>query len=408
MSGTVVISKNSRLFIFICSLFFSAFTAAELKPMSDEGLSDITGQAYVSIDKTYHPTETDVSYTRVNLGMDIETNMKADVMELGKYEREGEAAGSADLLIENFGLGYIHSKDYARKHPYVPMMLKDDGTEYAEGELVPFSIKDPFIEFAHDENTNEVIGVRIGFGETKGILSGTMKSLTGNIDVDIRDYGAGIKAASSEQGNVLDKLLIAITPLLVKDGPLEAQAKLVDSDGNLDEIRSSNIGIPNGEDFTIHEADIIAALAVKGLSSVDLISSGVEIERTSWFGCGIIPVMPCYDMMIESKDCLMLGVQTCFPLSDFKSLPVGKVEKINGKNVITDSVNGMFLSFQSRDMDWSTSKAGAAATLADYIPTTQGAFFNVPNGAIEVNLNEVYKGVPSVRLEYIDRGVGLF
>jgi len=408
MSVTAVISKNLRLFLFICSLSVSAFSSAELTAISDEGLSDITGQAYVSIDKTYHPTEANVSYTRVNLGMDIEANMTADTMELGRYEREGEAVGSSDLLIENFGLGYINNKQYTRDHPYVPMMLKDDGTEYAEGELVPFSIKDPFIEFAHDENTNEVIGVRIGFGETKGLLSGNMKSLTGNIDVDIRDYGAGITAASADQGNLADKLIIMLTPLLVKDGPISAQAKLVDSEGNLDPIRAQNIGIPNGEEFKVEEADWLAAQLVNALSGAGILSSSVDIEKTSSFGCGLLGLLSCWDMNIESQDCLMMGVQTCFPLSNFQSLPVGKVEKIDGKNYITDSVTGMFLSFQTRDMQWSTSETAAAATLADFMSTTQGAFFNVPNGTVEVNLNEVYKGVPSARLEYIDRGVGLF
>ena len=47
-------------------------------------------------------------------------------------------------------------------------------------------------------------------------------------------------------------------------------------------------------------------------------------------------------------------------------------------------------------------------TVEDFIRATSGAFFNIPNGATEVNLNEALNGTDRYRTEYIDRGRGLF
>jgi len=34
------------------------------------------------------------------------------VLELGRYEREGEKSGTSDVLIEDFALGYINNRAY--------------------------------------------------------------------------------------------------------------------------------------------------------------------------------------------------------------------------------------------------------------------------------------------------------
>ena len=103
----------------------------------------------------------------------------------------------------------------------------------------------------------------------------------------------------------------------------------------------------------------------------------------------------------------MLGIPTCFPLNNFQSLPIGEVKEVNGRQYITDTVSGVFMSFQTRDLDWSTGPAGQQA-MNEFVQATSGAFLNLPTGAVQVNLSEVYNGVQGVRREYIDRGVGLF
>ena len=64
---------------------------AELRPISDQQMSEVTGQAFVSVDRQYHPDANDnTAYTRVNLGMDIDIQTNVDVLEMGRYERDGE------------------------------------------------------------------------------------------------------------------------------------------------------------------------------------------------------------------------------------------------------------------------------------------------------------------------------
>ena len=195
---------------------------AELKPLEDEQLSVVTGQAYVSIDKnSYSTADENTSYLRINLGMDIETQLNAKTLELGRYERNdprGEVR-DADVIIDNFSLGTIYDASYYEKNPKVIMPLKSNGSRYNDGEIVPFKISNPFIEFALDKTTGDPIGVRIGLGEAEGHLSGIIKSLSGNVDVNILDRGEGLKAASST-GNIFDKLVVLLAPYLTSGDPL--------------------------------------------------------------------------------------------------------------------------------------------------------------------------------------------
>lgn len=426
---------SSRLLLSFVIFFVSLTSQAELKALEDNELSNVVGQAYISIDQDHHPVQSNINYTRINLGMKVETQVTAENFELGTYHRwedhptdsslngtpchscDGSELGletsKSDLLAENFSLGYIQSDDYSRRYKSVPMMAKGFDSRgrpvnYTNGEIVPFEINDPFFEFAFDDETNEVIGMRIGFGDSKGILSGNILALTGAVDVDIRDGVDGLSEARQKQdGNFLEEALTLLTPLLVKDGDLSAQAELVNDKGEADPVRSSYIGMVNGTEFTIEGADFLAANAVPLLSNFGLIGSNSRSERVSTFGCGLFNLLSCYNIYVESDNCLMLGIPTCFPLTNFQSMPVGKIEVINGRQYITDTVSGLFLSFQTKDMDWSTGKAGTAA-MDSFVRATSGAFLNLPTGSVQVNLSEVYNGISGARREYIDRGVGLF
>ncbi|MFE8073496.1 hypothetical protein QQM79_20795 [Marinobacteraceae bacterium S3BR75-40.1] len=402
---------------FLSILLLSAVTTgahAELKAMDDAAMSEVTGQAFVSIDRQYHPSvDNSTSYTRINLGMDIEIQSNADVLELGRYERddsatggENEKAGTSDVLVKNFGLGYIQNSDYYSDHPDAPRMLKPNGQPYSEGEIVPFQIKDPFIEFAYDEDSNEVVGVRIGYGEAKGILSGNIETLTGNVNVDIIDHGEGLSNADSD-GNLFDQLIVLLTPLLEGSSPLSTKAKLVKGDdndpdvGSLDPVRAEHIGIPDGEKFTLEGASAFTRWSVKNLIGWGS-SSEIEVPNCSLFNC------PGGDIYVYAKDCRVLGIDSCFDLDIYESFPIGEVEEINGDRYITDPKKGMFLSFQTKDLDWLGDVEKENPVAADFIRATAGGFFNVPNGATEVNLNEALNGVQRYRSEYIDRGKGLF
>lgn len=380
---------------------------ADLQPITDDELSQVTGQAFVSVDRQYHPDENDsTSYTRVNLGMDIEIQTNVDVLELGRYERDGEKSGTSDVLIEDFALGYINNRAYFDRNSKAPRQRRPDGSAYGENEIVPFLIDNPFFEFAYDENAEEVVGFRLGFGESMGMLSGRIETLTGNVNVDIIDRGAGLRDASSS-GNLFDQIIVLLTPLLEGGSPLQTKAQLVYGEegdpniGELDPIRAEHIGIPNGERFVLEGAGGFTRWSVKNLIGWGS-SSRIEVPDCSFFSCGG------GDIYVYAQDCLVLGIDSCFDLDIYNSFPVGQLETVGGERRITAPVDGAFISFQTKDLDWLSDVKKTNPNPEDFIRATSGAFFNIPNGATEVNLNEALYGTERYRTEYIDRGRGLF
>ena len=380
---------------------------AELRPISDRQMSEVTGQAFVSVDRQYHPDANDnTAYTRVNLGMDIEIQTNVDVLEMGRYDREGEKPGTSDVYIEDFALGYINNQAYFDANPKAPRQRKPDGSAYAEGEIVPFLIQNPFLEFAFDEQTEEVVGFRLGFGESMGVLSGKIETLTGNVNVDIIDRGEGLSQASSS-GNLFDQIIVLLTPLLEGGSPLSTKAELVygaEGDpniGSLDPVRAEYIGIPDGERFILEGASGFTRWSVKNLIGWGS-SSRIEVPDCSFFSCSG------GDIYVYAEDCLVLGIDSCFDLDIYNSFPVGEVGEVNGERRITGPADGAFISFQTKDLDWLKDVKKTDFTPKDFIKATSGAFFNIPNGATEVNLNEALYGTQRYRTEYIDRGKGLF
>ncbi|OJS98602.1 DUF6160 family protein [Marinobacter nauticus] len=397
--------KLQALVVAIVSLPVS--TEAGLQPISDEQMSEVTGQAFLSVDRQYHPDpDNTTSYTRVNLGMDIEIQTNVDVLELGRYDREGEKAGSSDVLIRDFALGYINNQAYYQRNPKAARQYRPDGSSYNENEIVPFMIDNPFFEFAFDEATNEVVGVRLGFGDAMGVLSGKIETLTGNVNVDIIDRGEGLRDASSS-GNFFDQLIVLLTPLLEGGSPLATKAQLVYGDdndprvGELDPIRAEYIGIPNGEKFVLENAGSFTRWSVKNLIGWGS-SSEIEVPNCSFFSCGS------GDIYVYADGCRVLGIDACFDLDIYNSFPIGQVEEVNGERRLTGPADGAFISFQTKDLDWLKDVKKSDLTVEDFIRATSGAFFNIPNGATEVNLNEALNGTDRYRTEYIDRGRGLF
>lgn len=152
----------------------TAGARAELQAIPDEELSQYSGQAAVAFDVS---EIAGTSYTRMTLGMEADVQMNIDTVELGAYAKNGESL-AADIDISNIGLGSI-SKDSAA--------VQLDGRTYAVNEIIPFELNDPYFEVAQDEQTGDLIGFRLGFGEARGQLTGDFNSLSGNVGVDIKD-----------------------------------------------------------------------------------------------------------------------------------------------------------------------------------------------------------------------------
>lgn len=387
-------------------LLLGPTTVMAMEPMADDELADVHGQAdMIAIDRIEHPGDEDVYYQRISTGMEIDLQTNIERFELGRYDREGQEPGSSDVLIENLSLGYIQDRQYFERNPKAARQLKDDGTPYEDGEIVPFSLYDPFFEIAHDSATNDPIGVRLGFRGAEGMASGTFRSLTGNINVDILDRGQGLQDADS-QGTLFDQLLNLLAPVVAGDSPLKTDAKLVygpDSAqvGQVREARADHIGVANGDTFLLEDVNG----AVAGIA--DLISGGLssQLDVTNCSGFG--PFGSC-DLIIEAQGCEIIGIEACFPLEQFQSIPIGQQEDVDGERTITGPARGLFISGQNRELDWIEDIRGGNPTQEDLIKATKGTFFNIPNESITLNLREALEGTERMRTEYIDRGNGLF
>lgn len=298
---------DNRLIKLLLSVFAIASTSAafaELKPISDDELSEYSGQAAVAFDIDQIGS---TSYTRVTLGMEADVQMNIDTLEAGRYAKAGEV-NEADINITNLGFGSI-STDASQ--------IQLDGKSYAVNDIIPFELNDPYFELARDEN-DELAGFRIGFGEARGQLSGDFNSLSGNVEMEVIDYFGS-----------------------------QYKTSMLDAAGNADNSRSTYVGVDKS--FTGGTTDC---------------SSG-------WY---------------------------CYDLADFKTLDIGERNKATGE---VDYTKDFFIGFQKQATEWSTSNGSITADL--------GAFMNLPTSMqIDMNSGLNTTGTDRVRLEYIDRGNGLF
>lgn len=337
------------IFTLVLTVVLSPIVAAAMKPMTDEELGIQTGQAFFQIDRD---TSGSVDFTKFTFGMDIDISVNSDLVELGRYERTGEVAGSSDIRINDFALGSVNN----------------------DGTLNPFHITDPFFELAFEDvsGKEELIGIRLGFGGARGALSGNIESLTGNVNVLIRDTAAGL--ANADNG------LADLTAALLGNSPIEAEAVLLRANGTPDNIRATKIGIPNGETFDIVPTSggdrfVLAIAAGLGIGGLDCVDSGF---------------LTCNRAQITATNCAAAGINVCFNLSDYRTLQVGN-KQTNGSYT---EASGLFLSFQSKSVSWiDTGKV---------TPTVSGAFMNIPNGGLTVTLEEAFNGTQRLRTKFMD------
>ncbi|KZZ57559.1 hypothetical protein A3762_09750 [Oleiphilus sp. HI0125] len=297
-------AKNQLSLVLATLALMPVVASAELRPISDEELGEVSGQAAVAFDVDQIGS---TSYTRVTLGMEAEIQMNIDNLEAGRYAKTGESL-EADLQVSNLGLGSI-STDSSK--------VQLDGNTYDVNEIIPFELNDPYFEIARDDN-NELIGFRIGFGEARGQLSGDFGSISGNVEMDIVD-----------------------------DFGTRYESQLLNAAGDPDNSRSTNFGV--AREFT----------------------GGTTDCSTGWY---------------------------CYDLGDFKTLDIGERNADTGAVEYTED---FFIGFQKQATEWMTSDGS--------LNTDLGAFINLPT-AMQIDMNSGLNagGTDRVRLEYIDRGNGLF
>lgn len=310
--------------LLIFSLLVSACVAnAGLKAMDDDELSSHVGQAFIQFDRTENVNGYD--FTKISFGLDVETSLNADLVELGNYRRDG--ADGADIRIRDFALGSVN----------------DNGT------INPFKIQDPFLEVAFDRSggAQNVVGVRFGFGGAEGQLSGAIDSLTGNIEVVVEGTAAPIRREAGK-GFFGPGRVALLTLAGVSDSTrLRSDAQLVDAAGNPNQVRSNLVGIPNGG-----ELGCVTGCNLGGLSDFLL----------GLFG---------------SNGCSVLGIGTCFPLSSFRTLDIGSPGSL---------AQGMFLSFQTEAITWRDGNVNTPTVSGAFINIPNGGItvdFEQSFGGIE-------------------------
>ena len=325
----------------ICAGLISTAAQAKMVELADNELSEVTGQAFINLTTD---SNAGINYTRINFGMNVETQLNMKKLQLGQYNdaatRPGEVAGSSDLLINNFALGTVNADD----------------------TINPFKIANPFLELAY--SGNKVVGVRIGFGEAKGTLSGDIQSLTGNIPIKIQ----GTAGPVFDQANLGEKILLGfagITP----STRLEADATLVQTNGANDPVRATHAGMANGQ-------------------TLGCVS-----------GCNLGVLSDALLSLFASNGCQVLSLATCFPLSNFQSLPVGNMAINDSASTaaIEGAAKGFFISMQTQDVAWKNQDTN------QFMTALKGAFMNLPkyrdaNGnmvaPINIDFEQAFNGIP--------------
>ena len=154
------------------SIFALASSAsfAELYPMTDIDMAKQSGKGVIEVSETLagqvaQPGGIDVSFTRITIGADIDINANINRLVLGEGVRQDGLDNSdnadratADIDFANISLGTIDSS----------------------GIVHDFKIVDPYIEFARN-NTGDLIGFRLGFGEVNGTMGVEIKTLSGDV-----------------------------------------------------------------------------------------------------------------------------------------------------------------------------------------------------------------------------------
>lgn len=207
-------------------LGISPVALAELKPISDAAMGEVTGQGFMQVENL---TVDEHNFTRLTLGMDVQTRVNIDDIRLG------QTGDGADFAATHVALGHI-SRDGSE--------LQYDGQTYAEGTDVPFEGYQPYIELAEDSAEGSLSGFRMGFAQARGSVSSLTTRFSGHIGLKLTDDG----------GTMHDATLFDAAG--VATGNRATQIGIDDGSGNcgqcapLEQLQSLIVGTDNGDGTT--------------------------------------------------------------------------------------------------------------------------------------------------------------
>jgi len=153
---------------------------ADLKPISDATMGEVTGQAFMQVDNL---SDSSHDFTRMTLGVDVKTRVNIDDVKVG------EINSGSDFAAAHMALGHIAREDG----------VQYNGQTYAKGDTVPFEATQPFIELAED--AGGLAGFRMGFGQARGSVSSLTSSFSGNIGLKLTDSAGVVHDAALFDAN---------------------------------------------------------------------------------------------------------------------------------------------------------------------------------------------------------------
>ncbi|WP_231848001.1 hypothetical protein [Thalassolituus oleivorans] len=341
--------------ILALSAMTASLSSVALEAIPDDELNHYTGQAFITVDASSYSDATlgNYEFTRVNLGLDIETLSNADELRIGEFDRSYGADGTAPIVDDNRNIVFnadgsvaVHDADIIIQN--FALGRVDNYNDPENAEIVPFKIKDPYIELAYktdpaNSSIRRIAGVRIGFGQAQGDLSGDLISLTGNLEGEIRGPGSiAYDAACGDGGTATWLQCIELS--LAANTEIYAEVKLLDGATGEDTLngapylkRASWIGVPTGTNFESDDSGLIASL---------------------------IPTLT------TSEDCAVIGVTACFRTTNYQSVYVGDPTK----DFENGSASGAFISLQLESVPWEDLSGIAGASR---VYTEKGAFLNI-------------------------------
>jgi len=322
------------IFTLVLIVSMPAVALAAMQPMTDEELGVQTGQAFIQIDR--NTSDPNYDFSRFTFGLDVDVSMNADLVQLGRYDDPDEPANSSDIQISDFSLGYIDES----------------------GNVIPFQIKDPFIELAFDKSgsAQNLVGIRLGFGGAAGKLSGNIEYLNGNLEVRVEGSARPIRDA-----NFLAWLTMRNSDILGADAVLVAgpgEANTGEPISSLARRRANWVGIDND-------------------TTMECLSSGCSL------GASLATIL-------TPGGCSLLGITTCFPLKNFKTNDIGNQNALDPSS--SNYAGGLYMSFQSQRVVWPES--GVTAEV--------GAFMNIPDGGITLDFEQSFNGIERIRTKFLD------
>ncbi|TGN40689.1 hypothetical protein E5Q11_06335 [Marinobacter confluentis] len=230
----------------------SPLAVAELEPISDAEMSEVQGQALMTVDNAGDGTH---NFTRVTMGMDVKTRLNVDDAVMG-----GDDAG-ADLAVSDLALGH-----YAED----PNRVQIDGQTYAAGEVVRFQGAQPYFELA--KRDGELSGFRMGFGEARGTLSGDFASFSGNLGIKLtQEDGTQVDATLFDESGIATKRRATQIGIPGADGTCSSPDQCV----ALTNIKSMNVGVDNGDGTVGFTNDLFMAFQQESVNWQQVNGAGV-------------------------------------------------------------------------------------------------------------------------------------